>query len=243
MTNHSTSIVFASKQVGYGCLKYLSAINENIVQVFVGADDEDIRSLCEENGYDWATCSRDNIANYLASAAPAGWLLNFWSSLILDENTLACADRRLNIHPGLVPHCRGNDSAAWCIRQDIPAGVSLIEMEAVLDAGAIYSQMQVEVKSTDTGKKLHHRQIDACIELFIRDWLKIRAGEIVPHPQPEGGSYFKRKDTNQDRVRKLDDLPTGKALARWIRAHDFSPATCAEVVLPDGNIFEIREKT
>ena len=73
MTSPSTCIVFASKHVGYGCLEYLSTVDENVVQVFVGADDEDIKTLCQANGYNWAICTHDNIADYLASAAPAGY--------------------------------------------------------------------------------------------------------------------------------------------------------------------------
>ena len=242
MSIHSNTIVFASKKVGYSCLKYLFEINENIVQVFVGEDDEDIKSLCEEIGSEWAICNQVNIARFLASSSRVDWLLNLWSSPILGEEILAFADKRLNIHPGLVPNCRGNDSAAWCIRKGIPAGVSLIEMEAELDAGGIYSQRVVDVKPSDTGKQLHFRQIDACIELFIQDWLKIRAGKIVTHPQPKGGSYFTRNNTNKDRIRKLQDLPSGEDFARWARAHDFSPSTCAEFVLPDGQVFEVRKK-
>lgn len=235
-------IVFASKEVGLACLKHV-ALQEQIPQVFAGTEaDKDIIALCEKKGIPCRVASPDALEDFVKSGKEADWLLNFWSPHILSPAVLAMAKRRLNVHPGLVPHCRGNDAAAWCIRKSLPAGVSLIEMEAGVDIGRVYSQREVAYGSADTGKSLHARLVQAAIALFMRDWENIRGSKEEPAPQQSGGSYFMRKETNADRVRSEEEKMTLGELAGWARAHDFAPGTTAEIVMRDGRKYAVQVK-
>ncbi len=234
-------LVLASKEVGLACLKHIVSLNENIVHVFAGSTaDEDIIALCRKNNIPCSLTSREALQQFVEKGKKADWLLNFWSPHILSPDILAMAKRRLNVHPGLVPHCKGNDAAAWCIRKSLPAGVSLIEMDASVDTGRVYAQKEVAYGSTDTGKTLHLRLIEEAIALFVRDWASLRDGKREPAPQQSGGSYFTRKQTNADRIKAEDEKMTLGELATWARAHDFTPGTTAEIVMHDGTRYTVQ---
>ena len=56
------------------------------------------------------------------------------------------------------------------------------------------------------------------------------------------GGTLTRSDTDQDRIRTIENLPKGLDFETWVRSHDFSPNTCAEIVLSNGQVFELRRK-
>ena len=61
----------------------------------------------------------------------------------------------------------------------------------------------------------------------------------MPTPQVGEGSYFRRRDTNRDRVMDGDvELPVEEFIT-WALAHDFDPGTTAEVSL-GGKRYRIR---
>ena len=138
----------------------------------------------------------------------------------------------MNIHPSLVPHCLGSDSTAWCIREECPAGVSLLEMESLIDTGGVYVQQPVSYDfPSESGGQLHRRLETEAVKLFRRHWPDIYAGRTTPTPQNGLSSYHTRRETNHDRRRmSTDNLGTLEAFMRWVLAHDFAPGTTAEVV-------------
>ncbi|MFP5364211.1 MAG: formyltransferase family protein [Thermoleophilia bacterium] len=94
-----------------------------------------------------------------------------------------------NLHPGLLPYGRGMYPVFWALWERTPAGATLHELTAGLDAGPIVEQREVPVLSSDTGGRLHERVQAAERELFLR-WLpRLAAGERpASRPQPPGGS-------------------------------------------------------
>ena len=157
------------------------------------------------------------------------WLLNLWCPHILKRETLDIAKHRLNLHPSLVPHCRGNDNAAWAIRKELPAGVSLIEMDEDVDVGYLYAQREIKYAFPIRGKELHQILQDEVIELFRQNWPEIFREEIVAVPQAGTESLHTRKMTEKDRVRTWTERESIKDLCMWILAHDFYPNTTAEM--------------
>src|SRR5262249_47048077 len=140
------------------------------------------------------------------------------------------ARRRLNIHPSLVPECRGNDNAAWTIRRGVPAGVSLLEMDATLDTGGVYAQRVVDYEFPMRGSELQARLLLTATELFKDEWPAIHAESAAPRGQGNGGSYHLRKQTNADRMIDADEILSADELVMRILAHDFSPRTTAEFI-------------
>jgi folate-dependent phosphoribosylglycinamide formyltransferase PurN len=101
-----------------------------------------------------------------------------------------------NLHPGLLPWGRGMYPVFWALFDDEPAGATLHELVAALDAGPVVAWTQVAIAPDDTGGSLHARVQDAEKALFDEYWPRIVAGEPLPSsPQPAaGGSSHTKAD-------------------------------------------------
>ncbi|MBV9560892.1 MAG: hypothetical protein JOY90_10605 [Bradyrhizobium sp.] len=233
-------LVFAGKRVGLALLNYLLTRPEPIGHVVAAsAADESILHLCRKHNIACTTFERLDIAVLRTVTDRYEWLLDLWSPHILSSEILSLAGHRANLHPGLVPHARGADSTAWCIRKSLPTGVSILEMTEAIDAGGVYAQRQVQAPFPTSGKELHVRLQDELIALFQEVWPRMLTGEIEPQPQGAGGSYHRRKDTNADRRQKADVVMTLGEAVRWMLAHDFHPGTTAELE-QDGERFRLQ---
>lgn len=232
-------LVFAAKKGGYELVEYLLSLDTPPDRV-IAADKSDVAIIELVSGHGIpVTVFDSDINNWLpAEGYRYRWLLNLWSPHILRSQVLELADHRLNIHPGLVPLCRGNDNAAWTLREQIPAGVSLIEMGTSVDDGAVYCQLEIPCPFPLSGKELNSRLYSAANDLLRDRWLSIFAGEITPWPQQGKSGCHTRKETNQDRVKCTDENITVGECLQWILAHDFSPGTTAEVVR-DGKRYRV----
>lgn len=233
-------LVFAAKRGGYELCQYLFSLDVPPDRVIVAdRSDTDIIQLSSDHGIP-VTVYDGNIIDWLpAEGKRYRWLLNLWSPHILRQQVLGLAEHRLNIHPGLVPLCRGNDNAAWTLREQIPAGVSLIEMGPEVDDGAAYCQREIPCPFPLSGKELNSRLYLAANALFRECWPAIFAGEILPVPQLGQSGYHTRRETNLDRVKNSDENITVGECLQWILAHDFSPGTTAEV-LHNGKRYRVK---
>jgi methionyl-tRNA formyltransferase len=107
---------------------------------------------------------------------------------IIRPDVLDRYDAVYNLHPGLLPWGRGYYPVFWALWEGTPAGATLHEVVAALDAGPIIDQVEVDVRPDDTGGSLHARVQAAERALFERWWPRIVAGEALPgRPQDSGG--------------------------------------------------------
>lgn len=224
-------LVLAGKQVGRELTAYLLEHHAPVRQVVAATEeDRELLSLCEKHGVPVEVFSAKLLAR-LAEEQRFNWLLNFWSPHVLDAAVLGMAEHRLNVHPTLVPHCRGNDNAAWTIRRGLPAGVSLIEMTGGIDEGAVYAQREVKYPFPMRGAELHALLQREIIAFFREQWPGIFVGRVTPRPQEGPVTTFRRRDTEADRKRGGEDVMPLREWISWALAHDFSPRTTAEVEL------------
>lgn len=232
-------LVFAGKEVGAALLGWLLRRGDAVQRVIAATvDDAAILDLAAAHGVT-AEVYGPETQPKLAAGPPYRWLLNLWSPHKLLPATLAIADRRLNVHPGLVPHGRGNDNAAWAIRLGQPAGVSLLEMTADWDAGGVWAEREVPCPLGTRGRELHQQLLRAAIELFQSAWPDLDRGSAEPRPQVGAAVMHTRRQTNLDRCRDgSESLPLSEAV-RWALAHDFSPGTTAELTI-DGRRYRVR---
>ncbi len=221
-----TITVIASQDVGYRCLSWLLQKKYPVTQVFLGTmDDLEIERLCKQHEIECAVFTDEG----LLRSNDCTWLLSLWNPNLISSLGLAKAQFRLNLHPALVPYCRGNDTAAWAILTGVPTGVSLLEMDSDVDTGDIWAQRPLEVTGTTNGSSLLSRMKAELIELFQAEWPTIFSGSIIPKPQTERLSAYTRRQTNENRVRKIEDFQGAEELFVWLRAHDFAPRSTAEL--------------
>lgn len=105
----------------------------------------------------------------------------------------------LNIHASLLPKLRGGAPIHWAIINNFAeTGITLMQMIAKMDAGAIFSQDHVAITSTETFSSLENKLITLAKAMIARDLLKIISGEIKGKEQDESAVTFGLNITRQD---------------------------------------------
>jgi methionyl-tRNA formyltransferase len=232
-------IVFASKFVGLECLKFLFYNGEKLDFVVISSNsDEQLVEFCVTRSIPHDLYS-EGIVEQLAMSSKIDWIVNLWSPHKLPVELLGKAERRINLHPGLLPYCGGNDCAAWAIRENVPIGVSLLEMNDKIDAAELYLQKEIKLDSLIRGSELHKLLQLELIELFKANWSKIRRGDFLLKSQNKGGSHHTRRQTENDRVKSSSEVLSIAETIRWMLAHDFFPGTTAIATI-DGKAYSLR---
>lgn len=235
-------LLLASKEIGFNIFSFLLKKKFKVSRCLVGSnEDTSLINLAKEQNIPVEVFSKDIQKKMEKEGSSYKWLLNIWCPHILSKKFLSLADNRVNVHPALVPLCRGNDCAAWTIRKGVPAGVSLLEMESGIDTGAVYTQKRLSTIKGERGREMHRRLLNAAEELFKEAWQDIFLGKLVPLDQSGSGSVHTRKETEADRKRDGSERMSISEMISWALAHDFSPKTTAEVNL-DNNRYSIEIK-
>ena len=135
---------------------------------------------------------------------------------ILDLPSHGC----LNVHTSLLPKYRGAAPIQWAIADGEPeTGVTIMQMDAGLDTGAIVSVRRTSILPTDDSQTLHDRLAQLGAELLVGTIPDYVAGKISPQPQPATGSTYAAKIKKEDG--KIDwSLP---AVQIWNRLRAFTP--------------------
>ena len=223
-------LIFAGKHVGFELITFMINQHYSIDKLVVSSNsDLELIHLAQTNNIETIIYDSSTQNQLVELGIRYDWLLNLWSPYIFKKDFLTLIDKSLNIHPSLLPQCGGNDNAMWTIRKKLPAGVSLIEIANDVDSGDLYIQKKISYSFPTTGKELNIILQDSAIDLFKEAWPKIFNSEIIPVSAKGIPSFHTRKQTNQDRIRNLNDSMTLQDFLLWILAHDFSPNTTAEV--------------
>lgn len=186
-------------RVGYECLSYL--LTEARIEVCgavvhprkTALYAEEITKACEGAGipmFEYPQ-ARDHFEEIIAPLAP-DYVACFYFDYVLDDRflTLPRIDT-INVHPGYLPYNKGFFYYVWSVLDGTPAGVSVHRMNALADAGALYSQALVEVTPEDTGDTLYAKHEDAAIALFRATLPSILAGTYRSHAQRHAGTRHK----------------------------------------------------
>ena len=125
----------------------------------------------------------------------------------------------LNIHASLLPRWRGAAPIqAAVLAGDAQTGVTIMQMDAGLDTGAMLLSGAVPIGPTTTAASLHDTLADLGAALVLR----ALADSPDPVPQPEGASYA-AKLTREDG--RLDWTADHAQLDRQVRALNPWPGT------------------
>lgn len=148
-------------------------------------------------------CLTGNANKLEFSPAPVALSLHY--PYRIKPELLAQYQNCYNLHPGFLPWCRGLSSVNWALWDSAPAGATLHEMVAELDAGPIVDQIKVEYEPNELYGEVQRRVDEAERELLQRYWKKIVSGETLPaSPQSGDGSSHTQKELS-GRLRKLQD--------------------------------------
>ena len=142
---------------------------------------------------------------------------------VLDMPRYGC----LNIHASLLPRWRG----AAPIHRAIPSGdsetgITIMQMDAGLDTGAMLLRKAIPIAANDTTGSLHDKLAVLGGEMAVAALAAASAGTLVSRPQPEVGVTYAAKISKAEA--RLDFTLDAAQLERNIRA--FNPAPGAFVL-------------
>jgi methionyl-tRNA formyltransferase len=151
--------------------------------------------------------------------------------LILPPAFLAAPERGcLNIHASLLPRWRGAAPIqAAILAGDAETGITIMQMDAGLDTGAMLLSEAVPITASDTASTLHDRLQSLGARLILR----ALAENPAPRPQGEGGTYAPKLSRADARIDWHNPAPV---IERKIRA--FTPWPGTETTL-DGSALKI----
>ncbi|WP_322881192.1 methionyl-tRNA formyltransferase [Pandoraea sputorum] len=135
----------------------------------------------------------------------------------------------LNIHGSLLPRWRGAAPIHRAIESgDAETGITIMQMDAGLDTGAMISREAEPIGPEDTTATLHDRMAALGGKMIVEALQRLaRDGHLPSEPQPESGVTYAEKIAKQEAV--LDWNKPAEALARQVRAFDPFPGALGTV--------------
>ena len=152
--------------------------------------------------------------------------------LILPQAMLDAPRRGcLNIHASLLPRWRGAAPIqAALLAGDAQTGITIMQMDAGLDTGAMLACDSVPIAATTTASELH----DALAAMGARLVLEVLDTTPAPVAQPEDGASYAAKLTREDG--RIDWRLDAAALDRRVRALNPWPGTFTVL---DGDVLKV----
>jgi methionyl-tRNA formyltransferase len=142
----------------------------------------------------------------------------------------------INIHGSLLPRWRGAAPIHRAIEAgDAETGITLMQMDAGLDTGAMIREGRTAISPADTTATLHDRLALIGADLIVAALSDLeRDGRLPSTPQPEEGATYAAKVAKQEAA--LDWRRPADVLARQIRAFDPFPGGHGTL---DGVVYKI----
>jgi methionyl-tRNA formyltransferase len=144
--------------------------------------------------------------------------------LILPQEVLDIPPRgAINIHASLLPRWRGAAPIHRAIEAgDAETGITLMQMDAGLDTGAMIREGRTSISGDDTTATLHDRLAQMGADMIVDALRDLqRDGALASTPQPEDGATYAEKIAKHEAA--LDWRRPAQELARQIRAFDPFP--------------------
>jgi len=153
--------------------------------------------------------------------AAYGLILPQW---VLDLPRLGC----LNIHASLLPRWRGAAPIHRAIEAgDRETGVTIMQMDAGLDTGAMLLAERVAIQPDDTTARLHDRLAVLGGRLIVEALEIAACGGLTAQPQPAEGVTYAHKIEKAEA--QVDWAQAADAIERRMRAFDPFPGASAQL--------------
>jgi methionyl-tRNA formyltransferase len=154
--------------------------------------------------------------------------------LILPQRVLDVARKEaINIHASLLPRWRGAAPIQRAILAgDRETGITIMQMDAGLDTGAMLSQRKIPILAEDSALTLHDRLAALGAGMIVEVLRDCDTSALEAMPQPSEGVTYAHKIDKSEAV--LDWRKTCAELDRQVRA--FNPFPGAFSVLGDTSV-------
>ena len=150
---------------------------------------------------------------------------------VLEAPRLGC----VNIHASLLPRWRGAAPIQRAILAgDRQTGISIMQMDAGLDTGAVLHTLGCPIGPRETGGSLHDKLAALGARALMEALPGIAARSIVPREQEQAAASYARKLEKSEA--RLDWSRSAAELDRQVRAFNPWPVAQAELA---GNVVRI----
>ena len=128
----------------------------------------------------------------------------------------------LNIHGSLLPRWRGAAPIQRAIEAgDSQTGITLMQMDAGLDTGAMLLSEPTAINADDTSARLHERLAAIGARLVVQALQDLARGRLRPAPQPALGVTYAHKIDKAEAA--IDWQAPAELIERRVRAFDPFP--------------------
>ncbi len=143
----------------------------------------------------------------------------------------------INLHASLLPRWRGAAPIHRALEAgDAETGITLMQMDAGLDTGAMIEVARTPIDPLDTTATLHDKLAAQGAQLIVAALATLeRSGALSSTPQPADGVTYAEKIDKHEAA--LDWRRPAAALARQVRAFDPFPGGVA--TLEDGTALKV----
>ncbi len=153
--------------------------------------------------------------------AAFGLILPQW---VLSLPRLGC----LNIHASLLPRWRGAAPIHRAIEAgDARTGITIMQMDAGLDTGAMLLVESIAIAADDTTARLHDRLAELGARLVVEALEMAARGGLTPTPQPAEGVTYAHKIEKSEAA--VDWRLPAEVIERRIRAFDPFPGASSVI--------------
>lgn len=236
MTNTSKTIVFfGTDTFSVSALRHLVDAGYSVGAVVTKPDSRSgrgqkltppaVKVLAEEHHIPvWQPTRLSDIINDIKALDDPIGVLSSFGRIVPQEIIDLFTPGIVNIHPSMLPKYRGpSPIEAAILNGDTETGVSIMLLNAEMDAGPIYAQSSYALNGTETQPELYEILADHGSSLLIQNLPRIMDGSHQPTPQQGEASY-------SHLLQKADATPnpadhTAETLARKVRAHILFPKT------------------
>lgn len=148
---------------------------------------------------------------------------------VLDAPRHGC----LNVHASLLPRWRGAAPIQRCIEAgDKVTGITIMQMNAGLDTGAMLNKVSTGILADDTGGSLHDRLANMGPAALLQTLQQLEDGTLAPEAQNDALACYAHKLSKDEAL--LDWQQPAETLALRVRA--FNPFPMAFTLLGDERI-------
>jgi len=157
----------------------------------------DVKKLALERGLELfqpATLKDDDALARLGAVRPQVLVVAAYGLLLPPRALEAAPLGALNIHASLLPRWRGAAPIQRALLAgDRETGITVMQMDAGLDTGAILSQHPLAIAADDDARSLHDRLAATGAQAIVAALADLAAGRVQPRPQPADGVTYAQK--------------------------------------------------
>lgn len=170
------------------------------------------------------TFADENAVNAIASAKPDALVVAAYG-LILPQAVLDIPRLGgINIHASLLPRWRGAAPIQRALLAgDAATGITIMQMNAGLDTGAILLQEAIPIAADDTSQSLH----DKLAELGARLIVRALAAPLTPRAQDESRATYAAKIDKREA--RIDWSESADMIERKVRAFNPVPGAVSSL--------------